>query len=336
MSILTNCLINKDTSCVPVWFMRQAGRYLPEFKLIRTNNPDFIKLCLDSKLSAEITLQPIIRYDLDAAIIFSDILILPFAANQSVEFKTKTGPSLSNFVIDKFLSVTDEEFTKKLEPVYKAITLTRKKLSRDKSLISFVGSPWTLVVYMFGLKVKKNILNLDLFTKKKREINIILSRLNQLLCLHIKNQMNSGADTVQLFDSWAGLLPNDDLGNFCYKPNKELVNFCKKNKYPVICFPKGINKNVIEFIKMVSPDCLSIDYNVDPGWVRNNIEGICIQGGMDPKILLEEEEKIFLEAAKYLKIFKNYPYIFNLGHGLLPETSPDKLGNLIKFIKEKR
>ena len=336
MSKLIRTLIKKDSSCLPVWFMRQAGRYLPEFQKIRLKNKNFIKLCLNSDLSSEITLQPIKRFDLDAAIIFSDILMVPFALGQKVEFKKDFGPLLSNLNIDNILNYNENEFIKKLQPVYKAITKTRKNLRKDKSLISFIGSPWTLIVYMLGLKVEKNIINKDLFLKKEKEINLILKKINHCLCAHVKNQIDAGADVVQVFDSWASLIPKENLENYCYKPNLELVNFCKKRNIPVICFPKGIGKDYLNFVKYVKPDGISIDYDLDPEWARKNLENTCIQGGIDPKILVKGNKQMLDEADKYLKIFKDYPYIFNLGHGLLPETNPDNVLKLIKFIRDEK
>ena len=331
---LINSLINKDTSCLPIWFMRQAGRYLPEFQKIRSLNQDFIKLCLNSNLSSEISLQPLLRYNLDAAIIFSDILMVPYGLGQRVKFQKNFGPILSNFNLDIFLKNDEKKFSKKLKPVYDAIKKTRLKLEKNKSLISFVGAPWTLIIYMLGLKKEKNILDKEFLKIKKNEINLILNKLNKFLCLHIKNQVEAGADVVQIFDSWAGLIDENDLDDYCYGPNLSIVNFCKNNNIPVICFPKGLNKNYFNFNKHVKPDGINIDYNLDPEWARENLDGACIQGGMDPKVLLLDDKKIFDEAERYLKIFKDYPYIFNLGHGLLPQTNPEKVKKLIKFIRE--
>ena len=334
MNKLISCLTNKNNSCIPIWFMRQAGRYLPEFREIRSKNPNFIDLCLNSELSSKITLQPITRFNLDAAIVFSDILMVPYALGQNINFEKNIGPILSDFSLDDFLKIDEELFTNKLLPVYETIKTTRKNLNKNKSLISFIGSPWTLVVYMLGLKKEKNVINIDLLKKNKKEINLIIKNLNKFLCKHIINQINSGADVVQIFDSWAGLIPEKDLDNYCYQPNLKLVNFCKNNNIPVICFPKGIKKNYINFLKTVKPDGLSIDYGINPEWVRKNLEGVCIQGGMDPKILLSSDKTMFQEAEKYLKIFKDFPYIFNLGHGLLPNTDPYMVEKLIKFVRK--
>ena len=333
MSNLKEILINKKI-CKSVWFMRQAGRYLPEFREIRSQNQDFINLCLNSELSSKITLQPIERFNLDSAIIFSDILMVPYALNQKVEFLKNYGPKLENFDLENFLKNNDLKFTKKLKPVYKAIEITRKKLNKEKSLISFIGAPWTLLVYMIGAKQNKNAIDLNIINKKKSEIGLILENLINYLCLHIENQVRAGADVVQIFDSWAGLIPQEDLNNFCYVPNSKIVEFCKKKRIPVICFPRGIKENYKDFNNLVKPDGINIDYNIDPNWALENLENTVIQGGLDPKILLLSDEEIYSSARKYLDAFKGLPYVFNLGHGMLPETNPDKVDKLIKFYRE--
>ena len=333
MSVLKKILIDQEKNCKIIWFMRQAGRHLPEFRKIRSQNKDFIKLCLNSKLSSEITLQPIKRYNLDSAIIFSDILTVPFALGQKVKFVKNKGPILDKFDIKKFKKIKEKKFTQKLKPIYKAIKITRKKLEKEKSLISFIGSPWTLLVYMLGLKNELGKINTRLLTTNNNEIEKIMNLLNKFLCIHIKNQFKAGADVVQIFDSWAGKLPNNKLMQFCLKPNKKIVDFCKRNKFPTICFPKGIGKNYLHFNKYVKPDCLSLDYDLDPIWAKKNLKNVVLQGGMNPKILLKSDKFLFREAKKYLDVFKNVPYIFNLGHGVIPETSPKKMDKLIKFVR---
>jgi len=312
--------------------MRQAGRYLPEFRKIRLHNKDFIKLCLNSKLSSEITLQPLKRFNLDAAIIFSDILMVPYALGQDVVFAKDKGPHLSMFDLNYFLNNKKNKFIQKLNPVYEAIQITRNNLDKKKSLISFIGAPWTLIVYMFGLKTDENQIYPDKLKKNEFEIKIVLDKITDYLCYHIISQVKAGADVVQIFDSWASLIPEKKLFDFCYAPNKKIVDFCKENNIPVICFPKGIKENYINFAETVNPDCLSLDYETDPTWAKNNLSKFCLQGGMDPKILFKEENEIFKEVDKYLNIFKDYPYIFNLGHGLLPETNPDVLLKVVERV----
>jgi uroporphyrinogen decarboxylase len=333
MSNIKKILTNKK-NCKSIWFMRQAGRYLPEFRKIRASNKNFIKLCLNSELSSEITLQPIKRFNLDSAIIFSDILMVPYALGQNVEFTKGQGPILDNFNLEKFLDNSKNSFTENLQPIYKAIEITKKKLNQNKSLISFIGAPWTLLIYMLGAKKSKNELEYEKIKSQKTKLDIILSKLIEYLCLHIENQIQAGADVVQIFDSWAGLLPTKDLPNYCYAPNQKIVEFCKNKNIPTICFPKGIGENYKKFNNVVKADGINIDYNVNPRWAKKNLKNVVLQGGLDPRILLLSDEEIKSNATNYFNIFKDIPYIFNLGHGLLPETDPDKVDMLIKFYRE--
>jgi uroporphyrinogen decarboxylase len=260
--------------------------------------------------------------------------MVPYALNQRVEFKENKGPILEKFNLRKFLNNDNISFTQKLNPVYKAIQKTREKLDKEKSLIGFIGAPWTLLIYILGAKESKEKVDYKKIKTKEFEVNLILDKLTDYLCVHIENQINAGADVIQIFDSWAGLILPEDLPNFCYTPNLKIVNFCKEKKIPVMCFPKGLNKNYKEFNNIVKPDALSLDYDIDPIWVKQNITNVVLQGGLDPKLLLSSEKEIFDGAKKYLDIFNDLPYIFNLGHGLLPETDPDKVSKLIKFYRE--
>tara|TARA_B100001287_G_scaffold69955_1_gene57600 strand:- start:155 stop:1099 length:945 start_codon:yes stop_codon:yes gene_type:complete len=312
--------------------MRQAGRYLPEFREIRKKNPNFINLCLDKDLSSEITLQPLKRFDLDAAIIFSDILILPYGLNQKVEFKKNIGPILGELDLKEISKLDEIDFVQKIFPVYKAINLvSNHQLTKNKSTIGFVGAPWTLLVYMINkqspkLKLKDNFYEDDFL------INRVLNLLEKFLKIHIKNQIDNGADVIQIFDSWAGLLKTKDLPNYVYIPTFNLVEFTKSLGVPVICFPRGI-KNYKNYCEIVKPDAICIDYDVDPNQIRKEIN-IPVQGGLDPKVLLSDKETLKKETTKYLEIFKDHPYIFNLGHGILPETKPEMVEYLVKTVKE--
>ena len=332
MSLIKKVIINKKTNINPIWIMRQAGRYLPEFREIRKENTDFIKLCLNEKLSAEITLQPLKRFDLDAAIIFSDILMVPYGLNQEVKFKKNFGPLLGNLNLDIISKKDEIDFVKKVYPVYKAINLVNKnKLTDNKSTIGFIGAPWTLLVYMINKQSPKNNLNKN-FYQDNFLINRILIILEKFLKIHIKNQIDNGAEVIQIFDSWAGLLNKKDIPNYIYIPTLKLVEYVKSLNIPVICFPRGI-KNYKEYCEIVKPDAICIDYEVDPKKILNEIK-IPVQGGMDPKILLSNKENLKKEAKKYLDIFKDHPYIFNLGHGVLPETDPNMMDYLVKTVKD--
>jgi len=332
MSNLKNILLRK-VSCKSIWFMRQAGRYLPEFQRIRSKNPDFIKLCLDSELSSEITLQPIKRFDLDSAIIFSDILMVPYALGQNVSFNKDEGPELSDYQFASFMNMSEKKFSEKLSPVYKAIEITRKKLAKEKSLISFIGAPWTLLVYILKIKKNKDEINLKILEDNKSKIEEILHKLISYLCLHIKNQINAGSDVIQIFDSWAGLIPDKSIKGLCYLPNSKIVDFCRENKIPTICFPKGVGEKYKEFNELVKPNGINLDQFIDPLWAKNNLKDVVIQGGLSPNVFFKSDKEMISEATKYMKTFQGLPYVFNLGHGLLPETDPDKVKKLIKFYR---
>ena len=332
MTPIKEVILNKKTNRNPIWIMRQAGRYLPEFRELRKKNPDFIKLCLNEKLSSEITLQPLKRFDLDAAIIFSDILMLPYGLNQPVEFIKNFGPSLGDFNLDEVSKLDEVDFVKKIYPVYKAISLVSSdNLTKNKSIIGFVGAPWTLLVYMINKQSPKLKLK-DNFFKDNFLINRILIILEKFLKLHIKNQIESGAEIIQIFDSWAGLLEEKDLPNYVYIPTLNLVDYVKSLEIPVICFPRGI-KNYKSYCEIIKPDAICIDYEVDPNQIRKEIK-IPVQGGMDPKVLLTDKDNLKKETKKYLDIFKDHPYIFNLGHGVLPETDPNMMDYLVKIVKD--
>ena len=333
--ILKEIIGNKKTSYTPIWFMRQAGRYMPEFREIRKSNQDFIKLCLNPNLVNEITLQPIKRFDLDAAIIFSDILMIPYGLGQKVEFKKGFGPILSNINFNKIIGTNSQNFTEKLLPVYQGIKEVKKNL-KEKNLIGFTGAPWTLLLYMLNKESPKNNFDFNKLTKDKDLVNKLLEKITEFICLHIDKQIEAGADTIQIFDSWAGLLPKKELQNYCYNPTAKIINYIKTKKVTVICFPKGIGENYLDFCSIVKPDCVSIDYEIDPKWIKEKLNGIPIQGGLDPKILFTDKENIKVNVEKYLNIFKDYPYIFNLGHGVLPETKPEIIEYIINIIRNKK
>jgi len=312
--------------------MRQAGRYLPEFREIRKKNTDFIKLCLNKNLSAEITLQPLKRFDLDAAIIFSDILMLPYGLNQKVEFKKNFGPILGDLNLDQTLELNENDFVEKISSVYKAIEVVcNDPLTKNKSTIGFVGAPWTLLVYIINKQSPKLKL-IDDFFDNNLLIEKILIILEKFLKIHIKNQINSGAEIIQIFDSWAGLLKENQLEKYVYNPTLNLVEFVKSLNTPVICFPRGI-KDYKNYCNFINPNAISIDYDINPIKISKDIK-IPIQGGMDPQVLLTDKENIKKEAKKYLDIFNDHPYIFNLGHGVLPETDPDIMDYLVKMVKD--
>ncbi len=330
MTVLQNC-INKRSNVNCIWLMRQAGRYLPEFREIRSKNQDFIKLCLNENLSSEITVQPLRRFNIDAAIIFSDILLVPFGLGQSVKFKKDFGPLLGEIDFNKMSKINEMQFIDKLNPVYKAIKKTKNKEElKNKDLIGFVGAPWTILIYMLNQKSPKNE-DIEHNLKDKKLIDDLLEIIVRFLKIHINSQIESGATIIQIFDSWAGLLNKKDYDKYLYNPTKDLVSFVKSKRVPVICFPKGI-KDYQTYVTLVKPDVISIDYDVDPKKISESID-ITVQGGLNPNFLIGDKEELKTNVKKYLDIFKDKPYIFNLGHGVLPNTDPGMVDYLVKFVK---
>ena len=331
MTPIKECLINKKTNLNPIWLMRQAGRYLPEFREIRKNNFNFLDLCLNPNLSEKITIQPIDRFDFDAAIIFSDILMIPYGLGQDVEFKKNFGPSLGKINIDEILEAEENIFTNKLSPIYKLLqNLAKNNKLKNKDLIGFVGAPWTLLVYIINRVSPKNGLSENFFSDRNL-ISDLLKILDRFIKIHIKNQVKAGATLIQIFDSWAGLI-TDDFDKYLYNPTASLVNYTKEIGVPVICFPRGIS-NYAEFCKIVNPDMVNIDYNTNPKELVKNIQ-IPVQGGLDPKILLTDKDNLRNKVTNYLEIFKSHPYVFNLGHGILPQTKIEMVEELVKIVRE--
>ena len=288
-------------------------------------------MCLDPNLSEKITLQPIDRFGFDAAIIFSDILMIPYGLGQKVEFKKNFGPNLGDVNLNELMAVEDSVFFDNLSPIYELLkSLSKNNKLKDKDLIGFVGAPWTLLVYMINKKSPKLKL-IDSFYNDTNLLNEILIVIEKFLKIHIKNQIKNGATIIQIFDSWAGLLENKYIEDYIYDRTLKLVNFIKSYKVPVICFPREI-KNYEKYCKIIKPDVINIDYKTSPEKIIKKTD-IVVQGGLDPKVLLTDKEKLKIEAKRYLDIFKDHPYIFNLGHGVLPKTNPQMLDYLIKFVK---
>jgi uroporphyrinogen decarboxylase len=258
--------------------------------------------------------------------------MLPYGLGQRVEFKKNFGPLLGNLDVTTMSKIDEVDFVEKIYQVYKTIKFVSSEMNlKNKNTIGFVGAPWTLLVYMINQQSPKKNVKKDFF-KDEYLINRILLIIEKFLKIHIKNQVDNGANVIQIFDSWAGLLEERDYPNYIYAPTLNLVEYVKSLNIPVICFPREI-KNYKEFCEVVKPDAINIDYNVDPLIISKNIK-IPIQGGLDPKILLTDKENLKKQVLKYLDIFKDHPYIFNLGHGILPETNPEMVECLVNTVKD--
>ena len=332
--LLLRALKGETVERPPVWMMRQAGRFLPDYRILREKYT-FFERCETPHLVSEITTMPIWQVGTDAAILFSDILVVPVAMGYHVDMVPGAGPRLPKTVKKladaEAIQIPDVE--EALGYVMEGIKQTRMDLKGEVPLIGFAGAPWTLLCYMVQGKGSKDFSEAKRFCFEQPEAaKVLLDKITDTTIAYMKAQINAGAQAFQLFDSWAGLLKEKDLPYYMYNPTLSLVNYIKSLNVPVICFPRGI-KNYKKFCEIVKPDTICIDYEVDPIEINKQIN-IPVQGGMDPKVLLSNKENLKKETKKYLDIFKDHPYIFNLGHGVLPETDPNMMDYLVKTVKD--
>jgi len=339
MKKLVNILLKKERfDKPPVWIMRQAGRYLPEYREIRSKAGSFLDLCYNPKLAAEVTLQPIRRFDLDAAIIFSDILVIPDALGVKVEFVKNEGPKLGDFELK---NLQRKNLAKHLSPVFEALQLTRSGLDKDKSLIGFSGAPWTLASYMIEKGGSKNFEETRRFAiEKEEEFSQLIEILTDSVIEYLSLQIKAGVDVVKIFDSWAGILPPQELQKWVFAPAKKIVDTIKKThpQIPLIYFPRGIGVNYETFARDITPHGLALDQTIEKNWAQKNLQqkyGQVIQGNLDNFLLaFGKKSEIEKEVMEILEKFVDHPFIFNLGHGILPQTPIANLETVLKTLRK--
>jgi uroporphyrinogen decarboxylase len=332
-------LNGRAQSSPPIWFMRQAGRYLPEYRATRAAAGSFLDLCFNPALAAEVTLQPIRRFDLDAAILFADILLLPLALGQDVSFAEGEGPRLDPPVrqadLDLFRSRNVHDV---LSPVYETVARARSALATDKALIGFAGAPWTVATYMLGGGPLKDPAALR---RAWYDQPVFVEGLIELLEVRTTDyliaQIDAGADAVQLFDTWAGGLPQQALEAFSVQPLKRIAAAVKKARphTPVIVFPKGAGAMLPDYARLADIDAVGIDYSVPWDWARTNITPhAVVQGGLDPMLVVAGGARMEQSARRLVEAFRGAPYVFNLGHGFTPETPPENVSRLIAIVRD--
>lgn len=327
-----------------IWFMRQAGRYLPEYIKIKNETNSFLKMCYTPSLASEITLQPIKRFNFDAAIIFSDILVIPDALGFKVKFLEKIGPKIEYENIDfSSLDIKNLNF-KNLNQVYEAIKITRTKLDPNKPLIGFAGAPWTIACYICEQGSSKDFSKTKSFIyNHQKEFDHLIQTLTQVIILHLSQQIEVGCDIIQLFDSWSGILDEHDYAKYVIKPTIEIFK-AMKHKYPnipIIWFPRGSAGHYLPYIQQNKDninnffDCLSVDYGTSLSLIIDNLpENIIVQGNLDPAVLLSHDFSIIEKKVKFiLEMLKNRKMIFNLGHGILPTTPLENVSKLIDLVR---
>ncbi|PLC09939.1 uroporphyrinogen decarboxylase [Anaplasma phagocytophilum] len=320
----------RSTQRLPIWFMRQAGRYLPEYQKVMAHVQDFLEACYTPEIVEEVTLQPIQRFDLDAAIIFSDIMTVPDALGFEVVFKRGYGPQIN---AKTRREVTLEWSLEKVSPVLESIKRVRKSLSPNKSLIGFAGSPWTVATYI--LEQEKKIT--DIFALHRSGDNSVAKLIDEIVSfttVYLKKQVEYGVDILQLFDSNASGLPVDLFETFIVEPTQRIVKELRKHhpSIPIIGFPKGAGVLYTHYALTTGISAVSVDYSIPSQWIKNNISGV-VQGNLDPFLLAYDVEGALKCAGEIIADLRDKPLIFNLGHGIIPPTPVDNVYRLVDFVR---
>jgi len=329
-------VFNQENNFLPIWFMRQAGRYLPEYKEIRKKAGSFLDLCYNSDFAAEVTMQPIRRFSFDAAIIFADILVLPHALGWSVTFDEGIGPVLRQFKSEEDFIYLNNNPIDKFSCIYKSISKVRAALPHDTSLIGFAGSPWTVMSYMLEGKGKQDFSVSKRFLYQNRNLALTLVNLiSDNTVIYLLGQIQAGADVVQLFDSWSGMLNGREYEDFIIKPTKKIVSEIKKiyPEIPIIGFPKGSGFNYEHYIDSTKIDGVSVDQFTPVSQMNSWKQKLVVQGNFDPVLLLTDQKSIATKADEILSILSGKNFIFNLGHGILPTTPPENVEFLVNYVR---
>lgn len=334
---ILNALQKKVSSQVPFWFMRQAGRYLPEYRAARADAGSFLDLCYNPELASEVTLQPIRRFGMDGAILFSDILVLPHALGVDVRFAQGEGPILDQIHTQERIDALDmSAIQTHCAPVFETIRRVKKELPAHVTMLGFAGAPFTVAAYMVEGKGSKEYNILRAFFYKNPELfQRIIDVLTDATIIYLSAQIEAGAEAVQLFDSWAGVLSPERFETYCIKPNQRIVATLKKAypHIPIICFPRGAGAKLSEFCAAVECDAVSIDTSTSLEFAKKVAAGKTIQGNLDPMLLLADTDVMLKEAALILDVMRGYPFIFNLGHGFTPETKIENVEALCNAIR---
>ncbi len=321
----------------PVWLMRQAGRYLPEYRAVRGRVGGFLELCYTPELAEEVTLQPIRRYGFDAAILFSDILVVPHALGVDLRFVEGEGPCLDPVRDAAGVDRLGHGDPATLEPVLETVRRLRRSLPEATALIGFAGAPWTLAAYMVEGRGSRDFAVARAMARCDRPLfAALIDRLTQAVTDFLDRQIGAGAEAVQLFDSWAGVLPPGEFRSWCIEPTARIVAELRRRHpgVPVTCFPRGAGAGYPAFAEAVRPDALGLDTTVPMAWAAAVLPGeICLQGNLDPVALLEGGEAMLAEARGIMLAARGRPHVFNLGHGVLPQTDPAAVARLTAYLQ---
>ena len=322
----------------PVWMMRQAGRYLPEYRAVREKAGGFLDLCFNPELAAEVTLQPVRRFGFDAAILFSDILVIPLALGRKLWFVEGEGPRLEPLTDAKAAMLLRQEADQKLlSPIYETVRRVKSELGPKTTLIGFCGAPWTVATYMVaGQGTPDQAPAKNLAARAPEAFQHIIDCLVDASVDYLERQLEAGADVVQIFDTWAGSLPPQDFERWCVQPTKRLIAKLRARRpgTKVIGFPRGAGKNIPRYVIETGVDAVSLESGIDRSFAREQIQSrVPVQGNVDPLILRAGGAALDQEVDDVLKAFSDGPFIFNLGHGILPDTPIAHVEQMLKRVR---
>jgi len=336
---ILRALAGETLDTPPIWMMRQAGRYLPEYRATREKAGDFLSLCYNSELAAEVTLQPLRRYDFDAAILFADILLIPQALGADLWFVTGEGPRLSTITtqaqVDALKPV--EAIHETLNPIYETVRILSRELPRQTTLIGFAGAPWTVATYMIAGQGTKDQGPAHALKAENRAVfDALMARITAATIEYLSAQIDAGAEVVKLFDSWAGSLKGADFDTYALEPAKEIIAALKARHpgIPVIAFPREGGDKYIGFAKATGADCVAVDDSVSAEWVAQHVQPDgCVQGNLKSSHMVTGGQALVDETRRIVQALKNGPHIFNLGHGITPDADPDNVSRMIEAVR---
>ena len=336
---ILRALAGETLETPPIWMMRQAGRYLPEYSATRAEAGDFLSLCYNSELACEVTLQPIRRYGFDASILFADILLVPQALGADLWFVTGEGPRLST-ITDKAgfdaLKPADA-IHEHLAPIYETVRMLSRELPKETTLIGFAGAPWTVATYMIAGRGTPDQGPAHALKDGNREVfEALLKRITDATILYLSEQIKAVAEVVKIFDSWAGSLKGDDFINYAVKPAAQITAALKAlhPDTPIIAFPRGAGERYIGLHEAIGADCIALDDGVTAEWAAANVQtGGCVQGNLKSSHMVTGGDDLVRETRKIVDAFKNCPHIFNLGHGITPDADPENVQLMIDTVR---
>lgn len=337
--LLMRALAGESLPTPPIWMMRQAGRYLPEYRATRAQAGDFLSLCYNPDLAAEVTLQPIRRFGFDAAILFADILLIPQALGADLWFAAGEGPRLSTITTADNLARLKpaDQIHDRLAPIYETVRILARELPRETALIGFAGAPWTVATYMIaGRGTPEQGPAHALKNHDRATFTGLVDRITEATILYLSAQIDAGAEVVKLFDSWAGSLKGADFDDFAVAPTRRIIAALKDRHpgTPIIAFPREAGGRYIGFARATGADCVALDNSVDAEWAARHVQPDgCVQGNMDPRHMVTGGPDLVAEAQRITRAFRGGPHIFNLGHGITPDADPANVAAMIEAVR---